>query len=72
MQTITSAKLREKMADVLKDVQIAPVEITRRGEESAVILTKREYLELRAAKLDQEFAFMMQRHGGAFEALANR
>ncbi|EGJ7360680.1 type II toxin-antitoxin system Phd/YefM family antitoxin [Salmonella enterica] len=72
MQTVTSAKLREKLADVLKDVETAPIEITRRGEESTVIMTKREYLALKAAKLDQEFDFMMNRHRAAFEALADR
>ncbi|MCC8364681.1 type II toxin-antitoxin system Phd/YefM family antitoxin [Xenorhabdus sp. PB61.4] len=57
MDTFTISQTRENLAAVIdKAVAGQPVEITRRGREPAVIISKKEFEALQKAKLDAEFA----------------
>ncbi|MBD2810617.1 type II toxin-antitoxin system Phd/YefM family antitoxin [Xenorhabdus sp. Vera] len=65
MSTFTISHARENLATVINQaIAGQPVEITRRGRESVVIISKKEFEALQKAKLDAEFADIV----GLFDA----
>ncbi|MBD2785360.1 type II toxin-antitoxin system Phd/YefM family antitoxin [Xenorhabdus sp. DI] len=73
MNTFTISHARENLAAVI-DQAVAghPVEITRYGRETAVIISKKEFDALQKAKLDAEFADIVGLFDTSNQALADR
>jgi len=46
MPTYTVSEARERLSDVLDEVESGPIEITRRGRPAAVVLSMQEYRRL--------------------------
>jgi len=73
MITYTSTQARANISAVLESATNGePVEITRRDGSAAVVISKAEFDAYQAAKLDDEFDFIMQRHGRTIKALTDR
>ncbi|EHT8816915.1 type II toxin-antitoxin system Phd/YefM family antitoxin [Salmonella enterica] len=72
MQTITSSKARTEFKSTFEAATAAPVEVVRRDGETVVMLSKREYLELKKASLDAEIDYLIDRHAHTLKALADR
>lgn len=73
MNTFTISHARENLAAVI-DQAVAgqPVEITRHGRETAVIISKKEFEALQKAKLDAEFADIVGLFDTSNKALTDR
>lgn len=73
MRIYTSTQARAKISEVLDAATHGePVEITRRDGSAAMVISKAEFEAYQNAKLDAEFAMMMQRRSHTVEALTNR
>lgn len=53
MKTITATEAQNNFGDLLMNVQNEPVAITRNGKEKGVLLSSREYQEIKHRALQQ-------------------
>ncbi|WP_310608372.1 type II toxin-antitoxin system Phd/YefM family antitoxin [Buttiauxella brennerae] len=73
MNTMNYSEARQNLAAALDlAVEGQPVTITRRGHKSAVIISAEEFERYQEAKMDAEFAAIMDVHGDTIRALADK
>lgn len=73
MNKFTYTSARENLAQVLDQaISGEAVEITRRGGDSAVVISKTSFEALRKAKLDAEFAELIGQFDQSNKALTDR
>nr|WP_318384304.1 type II toxin-antitoxin system Phd/YefM family antitoxin [uncultured Enterobacter sp.] len=73
MRSFTTTEARQNIAAVMDAAaQGEAVEITRRDGTANILISKAEYERYLAARLDNEFDLIMQRHGRTVKALSDR
>lgn len=73
MNTMNYSEARQNLAAALDLVaEGQQVTITRRGHKSAVIISAEEFERYQEAKMDAEFAAIMDVHGDAIRTLADK
>ena len=73
MHTYLSTQARTHISEALDTaIHGEPVDITRRDDTSAVVISKIEFEAYQSAKLDAEFDIIMHHHGHTIKALTNR
>ena len=73
MHTYTYSSAREHLAKVLDEANNGEIiEITRRGSEPAVVISKSEFDAMRKALYDHSFEQIWNEHGDSIKALTDR
>jgi antitoxin Phd len=73
MHTYTYSSARENLAKVLDEANSGEiVEITRRGSEPSVVISKAEFDTMRKALYDNAFEQIWNEHGESIKALTDR
>ena len=73
MHTYTYSSAREHLAKVLDEANNGEIiEITRRGSEPAVVISKSEFDAMRKALYDPAFEQIWNEHGDSIKALTDR
>lgn len=73
MPTMNYSEARQNLATALDlAVEGQPVTVIRRGHKPAVIISAEEFERYQEAKMDAEFAAIMNVHGEEIRALADK